>query len=125
MLSEAETTKFRDFVYRAHVLLGQQWMFRALPLTVEQCKSEVTEFPCGTDLLGLLAELIGHLQNVGEAFAVLAHEADELGLSRDDALRLVGIDLSKWAVAHTSLAEELSSAGNRALDLIGVANNGT
>jgi hypothetical protein len=42
--------------------------------------------------------------------------------SDDDVRRLVGVDVGKLALAHTALATDLSTAGNRAIDILGETN---
>lgn len=107
--------KLWHFLDRVHEVLDQSCFYYAsFPSPPDQ--ERVTE--C-LDLLHLLAEFTGDVQKMALACSAFVVEAHGLGLSADDLRRLVGTDLGKLALAYTALATDLSSAGNRAIDIIG------
>jgi hypothetical protein len=105
--------KLWQLLDHARGLLDQGWFYKGSYPGRDQSECRVTE--C-LDLLGLLAELVGDVQRMGEACEALADEGKELGIPPADLRKLLGVDLARLAAVYTQLAKELSTAGNRAID---------
>lgn len=115
---QEQSAKIATFIDHVHGLLGQGWFYQGSPPGRDQSECRITE--C-FDLLALLAELIGDIQQFAEACEGFVVEGRELLMSEETLKLLIGLDLAKMAEAHRRLAVELSTAANRAVDLIGEA----
>lgn len=122
MLDDQRVHQCWTFLDRVRGILEQGWFYVGAPPGRSQSETRTTE--C-SDFLGLVAELCGDCQRMGEALAVLAAEATALELTVEEVRKFVGVDLAVLSRMHLQLSADLSAAGSRALDTIGESLDAT